>query len=83
MSAFVNPEHIMLILVLLRRSLDPALGVFTGVLAFYLRQTNPGTAPPPEETLSVLVSWKMRAWKEERRRKMIEQEEKALQELAK
>lgn len=80
---FVILECIILILVLLRRSLDPALGVFTGVLAFYLRQTNPRTAPPPEETFSALVSWKMRAWKEERRRKMIEQEEKAMRELAK
>jgi len=68
---------------LLRRSLDPALGVFTGVLASYLRQTNPRTAPPPEETLSALVSWRMRAWTEERRRKMIENEEKAMRELAK
>ena len=83
MSAFFNLECMILILVLLRRSLDPALGVFTGVLAFYLRQTNPRTAPPPEETLSVLISWKMRAWKEERLRKMIEQEEKAVQTLAK
>ena len=72
-----------MILELLRRTLDPALGVFTGVLAFYLRQTNPRTAPPPEETLPALVSWKMRQWKEERRRKMIEQEEKAIQELSK
>jgi Non-classical export protein 1 len=63
--------------------LDPALGVFTGVLAFYLRQTNPKTALPPEETLSALVSWKVLAWKEERRRKMVEQEEKAMRELAK
>jgi len=68
---------------LLRRSLDPGLGVFTGVLAFYLRQTNPRTAPPPEETLPALVSWRMRAWTEEKRRKMIENEEKAMRELAK
>jgi len=55
--------------------------VFTGVLAFYLRQTNPRTAPPAEETLSALVSWKAQTWKEERRRKMIEEEKKATREL--
>ncbi|PAV24066.1 hypothetical protein PNOK_0113400 [Pyrrhoderma noxium] len=37
---------------LLSRSLDPALGVITGVLAFYLNQTNPRTAPPPGESLN-------------------------------
>lgn len=69
--------------ILVRRFLDPGLGVFTGVLAFYLRQTNPRTAPPPEETFSALLSWKMQAWRDERRKQMIEQEEKAMRELAK
>lgn len=40
------------------RSLDPLLGVFTGVFAFYLHQTNPRTAPPPGESLKELIEWK-------------------------
>lgn len=81
--AFVDAWCLVLTRVLPQRSLDPALGVFTGALAFYLRQTNPRTAPPPEESLSALVSWKLQVWKEERRNKMIEQEEKVMRELAK
>ncbi|KAL5529777.1 hypothetical protein ACEPAG_5764 [Sanghuangporus baumii] len=44
--------------VLLSRSVDPLLGVFTGVLAFYLNQTNPRTAPPRGENLMDLIRWK-------------------------
>lgn len=40
------------------RSLDPILGVCTGIFAFYLNQTNPRTAPPPGDTLPELFSWK-------------------------
>jgi hypothetical protein len=53
----------------LYRALDPLLGVFTGVLAFQLRQNHPRTAPPDDERLTSLLSWKYEIWKEERRRR--------------
>jgi hypothetical protein len=43
---------------LLSRTLDPLLGVFTGLLAFHLHETNPRSAPPPGHTLSELIQWK-------------------------
>lgn len=43
--------------VLLSRTLDPVLGIFTGFLAYYLHETNPRTAPPPGHTLKDLVAW--------------------------
>ncbi|EJD02491.1 uncharacterized protein FOMMEDRAFT_157714 [Fomitiporia mediterranea MF3/22] len=52
--------------VLLSRSLDPLLGIFTGVFAFYLHQTNPRTAPPAGETFKDLVCWKRDKWKASR-----------------
>jgi len=52
--------------VLLSRTADPLLGVFTGLMAFYLHETNPRTAPPQGETLRELVSWKMEKWRKER-----------------
>ncbi|KAF8511381.1 hypothetical protein JB92DRAFT_2934848 [Gautieria morchelliformis] len=51
---------------LLSRTLDPLLGVFTGVLAFYLAETNPRTAPPPDDTLKELLRWKRHKWRRER-----------------
>ena len=32
--------------------------MFTGLLAYYLHETNPRTAPPPGETLAELLRWK-------------------------
>ncbi|KAL1406215.1 hypothetical protein Q8F55_007906 [Vanrija albida] len=43
--------------VLLSRTLDPVLGIFTGFLAYYLHETNPRTAPPPGHTLKDLLAW--------------------------
>ncbi|WRT69256.1 uncharacterized protein IL334_006240 [Kwoniella shivajii] len=43
---------------LLSRTLDPILGVFTGLLAFHLNETNPRSAPAEGHTLSELISWK-------------------------
>ncbi|KAI0273733.1 hypothetical protein BC834DRAFT_790353, partial [Gloeopeniophorella convolvens] len=43
----------------LNSALDPLLGVFTGSLAYYLYETNPRTAPPPDQTLENLVRWKI------------------------
>jgi hypothetical protein len=40
-------------------SLDPLLGIFTGVFAYYLYETNPRTAPAQEQKLDNLVRWKI------------------------
>ncbi|KDN42474.1 hypothetical protein RSAG8_06791, partial [Rhizoctonia solani AG-8 WAC10335] len=37
---------------------DPFLGITTGLLAYYLHQTNPRTAPPEGEDLRSLIRWK-------------------------
>ncbi|KAG8806983.1 hypothetical protein FRC18_005813, partial [Serendipita sp. 400] len=47
---------------------DPLLGIFTGVVAFQLRQNNPETAPPSNERLDYLVRWKYNQWLESRRK---------------
>ncbi|KAH7913729.1 hypothetical protein BJ138DRAFT_1145397 [Hygrophoropsis aurantiaca] len=44
--------------VLLSRGLDPFLGVFTGCFAYYLYETNPRTALPPDQRLAPLLQWK-------------------------
>ena len=49
---------------LLSRTLDPLLGIFTGLLAYRLHETNPRSAPPPGHTLQELVRWQ---WAEMRR----------------
>ena len=49
---------------LLSRTLDPILGVFTGLLAYHLHETNPRSAPPPGHTLQELARWQ---WSEIRR----------------
>ncbi|WWC63815.1 uncharacterized protein I303_106420 [Kwoniella dejecticola CBS 10117] len=43
---------------LLSRTLDPILGIFTGLLAFHLNETNPRSAPLPGHTLRELIAWK-------------------------
>lgn len=43
---------------LLHRYIDPLLGVFTGVLAYYLHETHPRTALPPDQRLMELLQWK-------------------------
>jgi len=48
---------------LLSRTLDPLLGVFTGIFAYYLYETNPRTAPAPEQKLDTLVRWKIEKYK--------------------
>ncbi|KAL7421033.1 hypothetical protein Q5752_003917 [Cryptotrichosporon argae] len=42
---------------LLSRALDPLLGVFTGLLAYHLHETNPRSAPAPGHTLRELAVW--------------------------
>ncbi|KAF8447743.1 hypothetical protein L210DRAFT_3441230 [Boletus edulis BED1] len=44
---------------LLSRTIDPLLGVFTGCLAYYLYETNPRTALPPDQRLGALLQWKL------------------------
>jgi hypothetical protein len=52
------------------RVLDPVLGVFTGVFAYYLYETNPRTAFPPGEKLPDLLRWKWSKWRQERDQKL-------------
>ncbi|KZV69481.1 hypothetical protein PENSPDRAFT_686343 [Peniophora sp. CONT] len=59
--------------VLLSKTLDPVLGVFTGLLAYYLHETNPRTAPPPDQTLNSLVGWRM----EKRRQDQLKRDQEA------
>ena len=40
------------------------------MLAFYLNQTNPRTAPPPGESLSELIHWKRQKMEAERSAKL-------------
>ncbi|KAH8106994.1 hypothetical protein BXZ70DRAFT_1003880 [Cristinia sonorae] len=51
--------------VLLSKTLDPLVGIFTGVFAYYLYENNPRTAPPQEERLLSLVRWKLAKRNEE------------------
>jgi hypothetical protein len=61
--------------------LDPFVGIFTGVLAFYLNETNPRTAPAdPEERFSALLRWKYAKWKAVRDAKLEAEEAAALKE---
>ncbi|KZW03003.1 hypothetical protein EXIGLDRAFT_759319 [Exidia glandulosa HHB12029] len=43
----------------LSKRLDPLLGIATGVLAFYLNEHNPRTAPPPGQTFMDVTSWRI------------------------
>ncbi|KAI0256799.1 hypothetical protein BJV78DRAFT_1278431 [Lactifluus subvellereus] len=52
--------------VLLSRTLDPLLGIFTGAFAYYLYETNPRTAPIPEQKLDSLVRWKIEKYNSSR-----------------
>lgn len=51
---------------LLSRTLDPLLGLFTGLLAFHLHETNPRSAPPAGHTLRELIEWKWTTSREAR-----------------
>src|SRR5690242_4607973 len=52
---------------LLSRTLDPFLGIFTGLLAYHLSESNPRTNVQPGHTLRELINWKWNAWNAERR----------------
>jgi len=47
-------------------TLDPLLGIFTGAFAYYLHETNPRTAPAPEQKLDNLVRWKIEKYRADR-----------------
>ncbi len=49
---------------LLSRTIDPLLGIFTGLLAYHLHETNPRSALASGHTLQELVRWQ---WAEMRR----------------
>ncbi|TFK98956.1 hypothetical protein BDV98DRAFT_572016 [Pterulicium gracile] len=57
--------------VLLSRTIDPVLGVFTGCLAYYLFENNPRTALPPGNKLGDLIQWKWTRWQEQRSAKLL------------
>lgn len=46
------------------RSLDPILGVFTGLFAFYLHETHPKTFREEKDRLIGLVQWKLKTRRE-------------------
>ncbi|KAI0748132.1 hypothetical protein C8Q80DRAFT_1170311 [Daedaleopsis nitida] len=56
---------------LLSRTLDPILGVFTGMFAYYLYETHPRTAMPETLRLFSLLRWKRGRWQQERERKLL------------
>ncbi|KAH9854238.1 hypothetical protein C2E23DRAFT_884336 [Lenzites betulinus] len=56
---------------LLSRTLDPILGVFTGVLAYYLYESHPRTAMPEDLKLAPLLRRKYAKWQEERERQLL------------
>ncbi|KAI0807387.1 hypothetical protein C8Q74DRAFT_1227349 [Fomes fomentarius] len=56
---------------LLSRTLDPLLGVFTGVFAYYLYEKHPRTAMPDELRLVSLLRWKREKLQQERERKLL------------
>ncbi len=57
------------------RSLDPLLGVFTGVFAYYLYENNPRTAPPQQDRLQELITWKRAKWTREQEEKLKKEED--------
>ena len=54
---------------LLSRTMDPILGVFTGVLAYHLSEGNPRSNIPVGHTLRELIPWQLDQWKMERKAK--------------
>ncbi|KAF8077879.1 hypothetical protein FPV67DRAFT_1405104 [Lyophyllum atratum] len=46
--------------------LDPILGVFTGLFAYYLHETHPRSALEPDVRLSALLRWKWAKYQQDR-----------------
>jgi len=53
------------------RGLDPFLGVFTGVFAFFLDEIHPRTARHDGDRLIELLRWKYRRFQERRRTEIL------------
>ncbi|KAK7693493.1 hypothetical protein QCA50_003061 [Cerrena zonata] len=51
---------------LLSRTLDPVLGVCTGIFAYYLYESHPRTALPEQDRLLPLLKWKLEKGRKER-----------------
>ncbi|RDB21138.1 hypothetical protein Hypma_011671 [Hypsizygus marmoreus] len=66
-SEHLSPCSTMVAPVLLSRGLDPFLGIFTGFFAYYLHETHPRTALPPDERLSVLLRHKWDRFQQKRK----------------
>lgn len=62
---------------LLSRTLDPFLGIFTGVLAYKLWENNPRSNVDPDQRLGALIRWKMAKTRAERDEQMRRDELKA------
>ncbi|KAF8965265.1 hypothetical protein BDZ97DRAFT_1659281 [Flammula alnicola] len=53
------------------RGLDPFVGLFTGVLAYYLHENHPRTARANEERLVELLRWKYRKYQQKRQNDLL------------
>ena len=60
------------------RTLDPILGVATGVFAYYLHETHPRTALPEESRLLALLQWKRQRVRQEHNRKLMATDDDAV-----
>ena len=52
------------------RSLDPLLGIFTGVFAYYLAENHPRAGFAPEERLRPLFQWKWAQYRAQRNQEL-------------
>lgn len=59
------------------RTLDPFLGVFTGVLAYKLWENNPRSNVEPDQRLGALIQWKMTKTRAERDEQIRQEELRA------
>ncbi|KAH9946110.1 uncharacterized protein BXZ73DRAFT_86299 [Epithele typhae] len=55
---------------LLSRTLDPILGIASGVFAYYLYESHPRNDIPEELRLSTLLRWKRERWQQARKQKL-------------
>ena len=53
------------------RTLDPILGVATGIFAYYLYETHPRTGLPEELRLMSLLRWKRERLQQQREQKLM------------
>lgn len=55
-------------------AVDPFLGVFTGVFAYYLYEHNPRTAPPERDRLLEVIQWKRAKMQKEKEQSISDDE---------